>query len=336
MKVLNRSIVLASRPKGVPTLENFRLVKKSIPTILPGEVLVKSIYLSVDPYMRGRMRGKKTYVSPFELDEVITGGVVGKIIASRNSEFLPGDIVEGRLGWSDYNVTHGKHIRKIDPTVAPITTALGAAGMPGLTAYFGMLDIGKPKAGETVVISGAAGAVGSVAGQIAKMKGCRVVGIAGTDKKIDYLLRDLNFDAAIHYKQENVYEKLKEACPSGVDVYFDNVGDDISDQVMRLINFQARIVLCGAISAYNSEKVEFGPRLQGLLIQKSALMQGFIVGDYKERYHEGYAQLIDWIKQGKLKFCETVTVGLENTPKAFIGLFHGDNIGKQLVKVDEG
>ncbi|MCM3740024.1 NADP-dependent oxidoreductase [Oceanobacillus luteolus] len=319
----------------MPTNENFELVTNSLPTINEGELLIRTIYLSVDPYMRGRMNGVKTYVDPFQLNEVLIGGVVGEVVESKNNDFKTGEIVEGRLGWSDFSVSNGSNIRKIDPTLAPISTSLGVVGMPGLTAYFGLLDIGKAKEGETVVISGAAGAVGMVAGQIAKIKGCRVIGIAGSEEKVNYLSNQLGFDQTINYKTENVLDALKAACPSGVDIYFDNVGGEISDAVIKLINYKARIIVCGQISQYNNEQIETGPRIQGQLIQRSALMQGFIVSDYADRFGEGYRQLGKWVKEGRLQYRENVVDGLENAPDAFIGLFRGDNIGKQLVRVSE-
>ncbi|MFD1848753.1 NADP-dependent oxidoreductase [Oceanobacillus bengalensis] len=333
MTTFNRSILLASRPEGMPKRGNFQLITESIPIIQEEEMLIKSIYLSVDPYMRGRMRGIKTYVAPYELNEVLTGGVVGEVIDSKNPIYNVGDIVEGRLGWADYSVSNGKGIRKVDPNLAPISTALGVVGMPGLTAYFGLLNIGKPKVGETVVVSGAAGAVGTIVGQIAKLKGCRVVGIAGTEEKVKYLKKELDFDVVINYKTENVLESLKKACPNGVDIYFDNVGGEISDSVMSLINFYSRIVICGQISSYNKEAIATGPRVQGQLIQRSALMKGFIVGDYAEQFEEGYSQLGEWVKNGLLKYRENIVDGLENAPEAFMGLFRGDNIGKQLVRI---
>jgi len=329
----NREFLLVSRPKGMPTDDNFKLQTNQVPKVNDGEVLVQTIYLSVDPYMRGRMNGVKTYTSPFELNQVLTGGVVGRIIESNHDKFKVGDIVEGRLNWADYSVTSGKGLRKVDPNLAPISTALGVVGMPGLTAYFGLLDIGKPKAGETVVVSGAAGAVGTVVGQIAKIHGCRVVGIAGSDEKNTYLEKELGFDATINYKTENVKASLKEKCPDGIDIYFDNVGGEISDAVMSLLNFQARIAVCGIISEYNNTEPSFGPRIQRYLLNRSALMKAYIVGDYYERFDEGYKQLGKWVKEGKLTYRENIVNGLENAPKAFTGLFRGENIGKQLVRV---
>ncbi|WP_227935314.1 NADP-dependent oxidoreductase [Alkalihalobacillus deserti] len=333
MEKLNRSIHLVSRPTGVPKPENFQLILNHIPKIKEGELLIRTIYLSVDPYMRGRMRGIKTYANPFELNEVLIGGVVGEILETKNPSFKVGEIVEGRLGWADYSVSNGSNLRKVAPRLAPISTALGVVGMPGLTAYFGLLDIGKPRQGETVVVSGAAGAVGMVVGQIAKIRGCHVVGIAGTDQKNQYLKNELGFDETINYKTENVLEALEKTCPKGVDVYFDNVGGDISDAVMNLINFQARIVLCGQIAEYNQEKLEMGPRVHRKLIHSSALMQGFIVSNYVQRQEEGLKQLGEWVNDGTIKYRETIIKGLERAPQAFIGLFSGENIGKQLVKV---
>lgn len=335
MENVNRQVFLASRPVGMPTRENFKIVNSSIPEIDQGEVLIRTIYLSVDPYMRGRMTGIKTYIDPFEVDKVLNGGVVGKIVESKNEHFQVGDIVEGQLNWADYSVSNGRHLRKVDSDLAPISTALGVIGMPGLTGYFGLLDIGKPKEGETVVISGAAGAVGSVVGQIAKIKGCRVVGIAGSPEKISFLKEELGFDAVINYKTDNIKQALKEACPNGIDVYFDNVGGEITDLVLRRMNFHSRIALCGDISQYNNEKIEFGPRIQSILVTRSILMQGFIVSNYYKRFNEGYHDLGKWVREGKIKYRETVVEGLENAPDAFIGLFHGENIGKQLVKVSE-
>ncbi len=329
-----QQIQLARRPKGMPVSEDFRFVDVPVPEIDNGKVLVKTLYMSVDPYMRGRMVDAKSYIEPFQLDEVISGGIVGEVVESKSEKFRQGDIVTGMLGWQEYSAAHDREVRKVDPNLAPVTTALGILGLTGLTAYFGMLDIGKPKEGETVVVSGAAGAVGSVAGQIARIKGARVVGIAGTDEKTGYLLTELGFDAAINYKTtEYLHEALRDACPDGVDVYFDNVGGVISDAVMDMLNKHARIPVCGAISSYNAIGENLGPRVQSKLIKSSALMKGFIVGDYSNQFLDGALQLADWLKSGKLKYEETVIDGFENIPQAFIGLFEGKNLGKQLVKV---
>lgn len=333
MAEINRRILLAERPQGLPDEHTFHLEEVPVPEPGEGEVLVRTVYLSVDPYMRGRMNEGKSYIPPFSLNEVLTGGVVGRVEVSRDNRFQPGDVVLGMLGWQDYSVAKAAELTPINPELAPPSTALSVLGMPGLTAYFGMLDIGSPQAGETVVISGAAGAVGSVAGQIAKIQGCRVVGIAGSEEKLRFLTEELGFDAAIDYKAENWQDNLKRACPDGVDVYFDNVGGEVSDAVIRLINPFARIPLCGQIALYNLEKPDIGPRVQPSLLVNRVLLKGFIVGDYSDRFQEGLTQLGQWINQGKLRYRENIVEGLENTPDAFLGLFQGENIGKQLVKV---
>ncbi|WML60390.1 NADP-dependent oxidoreductase [Neobacillus sp. PS2-9] len=335
-KNVNRKILLASRPNGMPDASNFEIIESRIPEISEGEVLIRTLYLSVDPYMRGRMSDAKSYAKPYEVGEPFIGGMVGEIVESKNPRFQKGQYVEGRLEWAEYNVSDGSTIRKVNPELAPITTALHVLGMPGLTAYFGLMFIGQPKEGETVVVSGASGAVGTIVGQIAKLKGCRVVGIAGADDKCSFLTEELGFDAAINYKTvENLRKALKEACPSGVDVYFDNVGGKVSDAVMTLINFQSRTAICGQISQYNLEKPEIGPRVAGQLLTTSSLMKGFIVSDYADHNKEGLIQLSQWVKEGKIQYRENIVEGFENTVEAFLGLFRGDNIGKQLVKVAE-
>jgi NADPH:quinone reductase len=330
----NKQILLASRPSGMLDVNNFRIVDAEVPQPKDGQVLVRNRYLSVDPYMRGRMSDRKSYVPPFALNEVITGGVVGDVIESHSPAFRAGDTVTGALGWELYSLANANELRRIDPALAPVTTALGVLGMPGLTAYFGLLDICQPKEGETVVVSGAAGAVGMTVCQIAKIKGCRVVGIAGSDEKNKYLKDELQVDQTINYKSAgNMIQALKDAAPAGIDVYFDNVGGEISDAVMPLINKGARIAICGQISMYNLEKPEMGPRVQPFLLVKSALMKGFIVTDYAARFSEGVTQLAKWLAEGKLKYSEHIVEGFENTPRAFLGLFSGENLGKQLVKI---
>jgi NADPH-dependent curcumin reductase CurA len=336
MSATNRQILLASRPKGMPSRDNFILHESPVPEAGDGDVVVRTLYMCVDPYMRGRMNEGKSYVPPYQLNEVITGGVVGQVVDSQSALLRPGDLVIGTLGWQDYAVAPAAYLRKVDPTLAPITTALGVLGMPGLTAYFGLLDIGQPKAGETVVVSGAAGAVGMVVGQIAKIHGCRVVGIAGGETKTRYLREQLGFDAAINYKgSQTLDEALAAACPEGVDVYFDNVGGPISDAVMRLINANARIPICGQISLYNLEKPDIGPRIQPVLLTKTALMKGFLVNQYADRHAEALPRLAAWVKDGSIRYEETITEGLEHAPEAFLGLFTGENLGKALVKVAE-
>src|SRR6185437_4629137 len=325
----NKEIRFASRPAGMPTLDNFNIVDADTPQLNDGEVLVRTLYISVDPYLRGRMREGRSYVPPFQVGEVIMSGVVGEVVESRAPEFAPGDIVTGMLRWRLYNAAKAPELRKVDPRVASITTALGVLGMPGLTAYFGLLDIGQPKEGETVVVSGAAGAVGMTVCQIAKIKGCRAVGIAGSDEKNKYLTTELGVDAAVNYKSPEMSQALKQACPQGVDVYFDNVGSEVSDAVMPLLNHGARVVICGQISLYNLDKPDIGPRPQPFLLVNSALMKGFIIIDYSARFAEGVTNLAQWLVAGKLKYAETVVEGCENTPKAFSGLFSGENLGKQ-------
>lgn len=330
----NKQLHLVKRPQGIPTMENFNFVEAQVPQPQEGEILVRALYLSVDPYMRGRMSDAKSYAKPFSLNEMIKGRQVAEVVESKSKKFIVGDVIFGELSWQEYSTANENDVRKLSPEQAPVTTALGILGMPGLTAYFGLLDIGKPKENETVVVSGAAGAVGSAVGQIAKIKGARVVGIAGTEKKINYLINELGFDEAINYKTTpNIELALQKACPNGIDIYFDNVGGDIADAMLPLLNKFARIPLCGSISAYNAENEDIGPRVQKKLRIASALMQGFISSDYKDRFPEGSEQMLQWFQAGKLKYEETITDGFENIPQAFLGLFTGDNIGKQIVKI---
>lgn len=329
----NKEIRLASRPTGMPTADNFQFVETEAPTLNDGEVLVRTLYISVDPYLRGRMREGRSYIAPFQVGEIISSGVVGEVVESRSPSSQPGDIVTGMLGWRLYNIAKAEELRKVDARMGPVTTALGVLGMPGLTAYFGLLDIGQPKEGETVVVSGAAGAVGMTVCQIAKIKGCRVVGVAGSDEKNRYLREELGVDAVINYKTDDIPQALREACPKGVDVYFDNVGGEVSDAVITQITHGARIIICGQISIYNLDKPEVGPRPQPYLLINSAFMKGFIVTDYAPRFVEGVMQMAQWLASGKLKYAESIVEGFENTPQAFIGLFTGENLGKQLVKV---
>lgn len=329
----NRQITLVSRPQGLPTLANFRIVEGHLPAAKNGEVVIQTVYLSVDPYMRNRMNESSGYISAFQIGHPLTGGVVGKVIESKSPSYKPGDFVLAFSEWADFSAVSSNELQKLDSSRAPLSTALGILGMPGMTAYFGLLDIGKPKPDETVVVSAAAGIVGSIVGQIAKIKGCRVVGLAGSDAKIDYLVHELKFDHAINYKKNNFADLLREATPNGVDVYFDNVGGDITDHVLHRINRHARIVVCGQISMYNASKPDIGPRNLYLLLINSALAKGFIVDEYEERFPEGIRQLSQWLQERKIKYRENIIEGLENAPNAFLGLFSGDNIGKQLVKV---
>ena len=328
-----KQIVRALRPKGTPSIADFRFEDVKLNKLNDGEVLLKGLFYSVDPYMRGRMNDVKSYSPPFQLDKPIEGSVVAKVLESKSKDYKEGDIVTGFLPWQEQIISNGKGLQKIDTAIAPSSYYLGILGMTGLTAYFGLMDIGQPRAKETVVVSGAAGAVGIVVGQIAKLEGCHVVGIAGSDEKIK-LLKEVGFDDVINYKTANDIKKsISAVCPNGVDIYFDNVGGEISDAVIANINFHARIVLCGQISLYNSTEIPMGPRLQPMLLTRSALMKGFIVGNYQSRFPEGIRQLTKWIKENKLTFKETIVHGFDQLPAAFIGLFAGENIGKMIVEV---
>ncbi|MGG3469085.1 NADP-dependent oxidoreductase [Neobacillus pocheonensis] len=330
-----KQILLKNRPTGMPTHENFEIRETEIRQPGQGELLIRTVYISVDPYLRGRMNDTKSYIPPFQLNEVISSGVIGQVEESQSDLFKKGDLVLGSLGWEEYSIAKETTVRKIDSTIAPASSYLSVLGMTGLTAYFGLIDIGKPKTGETVVVSGAAGAVGSIVGQIAKLKGCRVVGIAGSTDKVKYLVEELGFDAAINYKTQDVGETLKEVCPNGIDVYFENVGGKVTDAVYPLLNNFARIPVCGAISSYNNETEDIGPRVQSYLIKTSSLMQGFTVGNYSSRFGEGIQALAGWLKDGKLKYEETITEGFDNTIEAFLSLFKGANLGKAIVTVSE-
>jgi NADPH-dependent curcumin reductase CurA len=331
--VTTTQIVLASRPKGLPTLENFKVEDVELPVIRDDEVLLEGIYYSVDPYMRGRMNDAKSYVPPFETGKPLSGGVVAKVIESKSGNFKSGDIITGNLPWRKKMIAAEKDIRKIDTAIAPASYYLGILGMTGLTAYFGLMHIGKPKAGETVVVSGAAGAVGMAVGQIATIQGCYVVGMAGSDEKIKLLKEEFGFDDAINYKTTpDIKKAISAACPKGVDIYFDNVGGEISDAVISNINFHARIPLCGQISLYNSTETPTGPRLQPMLLTRSVLMQGFIIGNFQSEFPEGIKQLATWVKEGKIKSTETIEHGFEKLPQALLGLFKGDNTGKMIVE----
>ncbi|MCL6452950.1 MAG: NADP-dependent oxidoreductase [Alicyclobacillus sp.] len=329
----NQSILLAKRPTGLPDASTFRFETSAVPSVQDGEFLVRTLWLSVDPYMRGRMNDVKSYVPPFPVNEVIRGGGIGQVVASRHPDFEAGDLVTGELPWQRYVTSRGRGLRKLNPSLQPITAALGVVGMTGLTAYFGLFEVGRPRPGETVVVSGAAGAVGSVVGQLAKLAGCRVVGIAGSDEKIEYLTKELGFDAAINYKGTDLREAVRAACPNGVDVYFDNVGGDITDAVVFRMNDFGRIALCGQISAYNLARPDVGPRLLPLFVMRRLSAQGFIVSDFSSRFSEGLQRLARWHQAGQLKSRETVIEGFERLPDAFLGLFRGDNVGKLLVKV---
>jgi NADPH:quinone reductase len=330
----SRQIVLASRPKGLPGYENFRFENKVLADIKEDEVLLKASFISVDPYMRGRMNDVKSYASSFQVDQPIAGGVIAEVIDSKSKSFAKSDFVLGNLPWATYSIEKGENIRKIDTSVAPASYYLGILGMPGLTAYFGIMDIGKPKTGETVLISGAAGAVGLVAGQIAKLQGAYVVGIAGSDEKCNLIKEQFSFDDAINYNTSRILKKsIAAACPNGVDIYFDNVGGKITDAAILNLNFHSRIVLCGQISFYNNTEIPFGPVILPRLLTRSVTLQGFIVSNYSNRFNEGLENLAKWLGEEKLKYTETIISGFDNLPEAFLGLFSGINKGKMIVKV---
>ncbi len=334
MPLFNRQVTLAARPSGMPKESDFQVIESPMPTPGDGEALVKIVWLSVDPYMRPRMAARGSYARAVEIGEVMVGGAVGRVVESRSPALQPGDHVEGDLGWQEHAVAGADRLRKLDFSLAPISTALGVLGMPGLTAYFGLLDICHPRAGETVVVSGAAGAVGSIVGQIAKIQGCRVVGIAGSDEKIRWITDELGFDAGFNYKTAKSYmRKLRELCPNGIDVYFDNVGGDITDTVIWNINNYARISVCGQISQYNNDQLSTGPRWLAQILIKQAKVEGFLVFRWADRYPEALRHMAEWIRDGKLRYREQFTEGLESAPRAFIGMLQGENIGKQLVKV---
>jgi NADPH-dependent curcumin reductase CurA len=332
MKESNTQVIFKSRPEGFPSEDNFEIVQSDVPQTGEGQVLRKTIYLSVDPFMRGRMSTARSYAEPAKLGEPMVGSTISEVIESKNPRYRSGDYVLGFDGWQAYAVSDGKGLRKLDPAAAPITTAVGVLGMPGLTAYVGLLDIGRPKEGETVVVSAAAGAVGSIAGQIAKIKGCRVVGTAGSDEKCAYVLNDLGFDACINYKTEDLKEALKAACPNGIDVYFDNVGGPVLEAVLKRINVHARIPLIGLISQYCDAKPRAGPNL-GSVLANRALIQGMIIIDHTDRMPDFLRDMSQWLRDGKVRYREDIVQGLENAPRAFIGLLEGENIGKRVVQV---
>ena len=332
MTIINRRVVLHSRPVGEPKPSDFELVDSPVPKPGLGEVLSRTIYLSLDPYMRGRMDEGRSYAPSVELGQVMVGATVSEVVESHHPGFAAGDFVLGYDGWQAFAVSSGAGMRKLDPARAPISTALGVLGMPGMTAYVGLLDIGQPQPGETVVVSAASGAVGSVVGQIARINGCRVVGIAGSAEKCAYVVDELGFDAAINHRAQELGPALQGACPHGVDVYFDNVGGVVLDTVLRLLNRNARIPLCGMISQYNAATPPPGPNLRSLLVNR-ALIKGFIVSDHGDRLPAFLSDATRWVQEGALKYREDIVDGLDAAPAAFIGLLRGENFGKLLVQV---
>ncbi|RRV05687.1 NADP-dependent oxidoreductase [Pseudomonas sp. v388] len=329
----NRRFLLARRPVGHVTREDFTFEQVPVPELAEGQVLVRNQYLSLDPAMRGWMNEGKSYIAPVQLGEVMRALGVGEVLASNHPKFAVGDQVQGALGVQDYFAGEPKGFYKVDTNLAPLPVYLSALGMTGMTAYFALLDIGAPKSGETVVISGAAGAVGSVAGQIARLKGCRVIGIAGGERKCRLLTDELGFDAVIDYKSENVLEGLKRTCPDGVDVYFDNVGGDILDAVLSRLALHARVVICGAISQYNNTTPVKGPANYLSLLVNRARMEGFVVLDHASRFAEAGREMAGWIAEGKLQSKEDIVEGLETFPETLQRLFTGENFGKLILKV---
>lgn len=329
-----QTILLKQRPVGTPTLTDFEFVKENVePSLKDGEVLLETTYISVDPYLRGRMNDAKSYVAPFEVGKPISSGIIAEVVASKNRDFKTGEFVSGMLNWKTQQISNGEGLLKVDKDKAPLSAYLGVLGMTGLTAYLGLTQIGKPKKGETMIVSGAAGAVGSVVGQIGKILGLRVVGIAGTDEKVEMLRSRFGFDEAINYNTTtNMRLAIQEACPDGVDIYFDNVGGPISDAVLFNINKFARMIICGAISVYNNTEMPKSVSVQPFLVKNSALMQGFIVWNYADKFPEAMEHLSRWLAEGKLDYTETIVDGFENTPQAFLDLFEGKNKGKMVVK----
>lgn len=330
----SREIRLKSRPIGMPTADNFELATVSLPAPSEGQLLVKNLYMSVDPYMRGRMVDRPSYVPPFQLGEALTGGCVGEVVQSENPKYQVGEFVMGFMGWQEYYLSDGSDLHKLNPALAPLSAYLGTAGMPGQTAYWGLLDIGKPVAGETVFVSSAAGAVGSVVCQIAKMKGCTVVGSAGSDTKVAWLKKELGVDAAFNYKKsDNLSKTLRQHAPNGVDIYFENVGGAHLEAALANMNQNGRIPVCGMISQYNATTPSAAPGNLTSIIGQRLLLKGFIVSDYMPRTAEFYADMGKWLASGQIKLQETIIDGIENAPSAFIGLFTGENLGKMVVKL---
>ena len=328
----NMQVLLANRPTGPVEESNFNIVETDVPKASGGEILVKNYWLSLDPYMRGRMNAVKSYAKYVEIGEVMTGGTVGAVIESNNPKFKIGDHVVGSLGWQNYATSNGEGLAIVDTKIVPPAAYLGVCGMPGVTAWIGLLEYCAPKAGETVLVSAASGAVGGVVGQLAKLQGCRAVGIAGGPKKCEYAVKELGFDACVDYKAGKLIDDLKAACPGGVDNYFENVGGEVMDAAFRVLNPFSRVALCGLISDYNRPE-PYGTKMIRSLLVNRVKLQGFIVFDRQDLYPRAVAALVKAVSQGKIKYRETIAEGLQNAPKAFMGLLKGDNLGKQLVKL---
>jgi len=329
--------VLASRPEGEPKPEHFRLETAEIPEPKDGEVLLRNLWMSLDPYMRGRMSAAKSYAKPVEVGAPMVAGTVSEVVKSNRPEYVPGDIVLSYTGWMDYAISNGADLRKLDPKLAPVQTALGVLGMPGMTAYTGMRNIGQPKPGETVVVAAASGPVGSFVGQYAKLKGCRAVGVAGGADKCKYVVDELGFDACVDHRDPELAKKLAEACPKGIDVYFENVGGKVFDAVFPLLNQFGRMPVCGIVAHYNDVAPPPGPDRTGMILagilRRSLTVRGFIVWDFQAQAGDFYREAGQWLREGRIKYREDVVTGLENAPEAFMGLLKGKNFGKLLVKI---
>jgi NADPH-dependent curcumin reductase len=334
---LNRQIILASRPHGEPTLDNFALIETGIAEVGPSQMLLRAIYLSLDPYMRGRMNAGPSYAPPVALGEVMEGRSVCEVVESNIAQYVPGDVVLAGTGWQEFFLSDGEGVQKVDPAQAPISYALGVLGMPGFTAYSGLLNIGKPQSGETVVVAAASGAVGSVVGQIAKLNGCRAIGIAGGERKCRYVKEELGFDACLDHRQPDLDDHLAAACPKGIDIYFENVGGPVFDAVLPLLNNFARIPVCGLIAHYNASELPPGPNrvpevMQSILV-KRLTFHGFIVWDFSGQYPAFVTEMSGWLRAGRVKYREDITDGLENAPRELIGLLKGENFGKKIIRV---
>jgi NADPH-dependent curcumin reductase CurA len=337
MSLKNRQVLLASRPSGEPTPDNFRMGEVEAPRPGSGQMLLRTIYLSLDPYMRGRMNAAPSYASPVGVGEVMEGRSISEVIESNLPSYAAGDVVLAPTGWQDYSLSDGKDSRKIDPSLAPVTYALGVLGMPGLTAYAGLLTIGQPQPGETVVVAAASGAVGSLVGQIAKITRCRAVGIAGGERKCRYVTNELGFDACLDHRDPAFPEQLQQACSTGVDLYFENVGGRVFDAVLPLLNTFARVPVCGLIAHYNAKELPAGPDrvppLMMAILVKRLTFRGFIVSDFAAQFPKFLADMSAWLKEGRIKYREDVTDGLENAPRELIGLLKGENFGKKIIRV---
>lgn len=332
MERIGREVRLAARPRGVPVAGDFEIAEVAVPDPAEGEVLVRNAYLSVDPYMRARMNEARSYAASYVVGEPMYGGAVGRVEVSRNPRFAEGDWVLHSSGWREWALLDGTGMRAVDPSLAPVTTALGVLGMPGFTAWYGLFEIGSAHDGETVFVSGAAGAVGSAVGQMAKIAGCRVIGSAGSQEKLDWA-RELGFDEVFSYREQSPRSALRELAPDGIDVYFDNVGGETLEAAIGALREHGRVVACGSIATYNDTEAAPGPRNMFMVVTKRLRLQGFIISDHYDRFREFHDQASEWVREGRLRYRETVVEGIENAPEAFVGLLRGDNVGKMLVHV---